>query len=147
MKSTSIDISLLENALLAIEKVLAHADTELREGPCPALARPMPLDAFDGACPSDTQRFRSSAAQSAVNICLSAAAALVDVSKALMSAPGDRSADDLEREWQALVTHTRIASRCAHRAALIMAEQDDALSARGIDAAPAREAQALSLAH
>lgn len=147
MKSTSIDIALLENALLAIEKVLAHADTELREGPCPGLARNMPLDVCDGACQTEAQRFRSSAAQSAVNISLSAAAALVDVSKALMSAPGDRSPDDLKREWQALVTHTQIASRCAHRAALIMAAQDDALSARGIEAVPAKEAQALSLAH
>jgi len=136
MKPTSIDIALLENALLAIEKVLAHADSKLQDGPHFGLAIDEPL--------------RDSAAQSAANICLSAAAALVDVSKALMSAPSTGSRDDLAREWQALVTHTKIASRSAHRAALIMASQDDALSARGIGnatASPLSDAQSLSLAH
>lgn len=147
MKSTSTDIALLENALLAIEKVLAHADSELWGGPYFGLAMDSPLEAFGDAFQSESQRFRSSAAQSAVNICLSAAAALVDVSKALMSAPGDRSPEDLEREWQALITHTKIASRTAHRAALVLAEQEDALSARGIDAVPASTMRSLLLAY
>jgi hypothetical protein len=147
MKSTSTDRALLENALLAIEKVLAHADSELGGGPYFGLALDLPLEVEGGASASEAQRFRSSAAQSAVNICLSAAAALVDVSKTLMRAPGDRSPEDLEREWQALITHTKIASRSAHRAALILAEQEDALSARGFDGAPASELLSLSFAH
>ncbi|WP_431276135.1 hypothetical protein ACQ858_07660 [Variovorax ureilyticus] len=147
MKPTSTDTALLENALLAIEKVLAHADNELWEGAHFGLSIDSPLEAIGGGSLSEAQRFRGSAAQSAVNICLSAAAALVDVSKALMSAPGDRSPEDLEREWQALITHTKIASRTAHRAALILAQQEDALSARGFHAATAGEALALSLAH
>ncbi|SCK52304.1 hypothetical protein VAR608DRAFT_5280 [Variovorax sp. HW608] len=147
MKSKSIDLALLENALLAIEKVLAHADSELCGGPYFGLAIDLPLEAEGGACASEAERFRGSAAQSAVNICLSAAAALVDVSKALMRAPGDRSPEDLELEWQALITHTKIASRSAHRAALILAQQEDALSARGIDGVPASEVRSLSFAH
>ncbi|MBB3175951.1 hypothetical protein FHW64_000334 [Variovorax sp. Sphag1AA] len=147
MKSTPTDTALLENALLAIEKVLAHADSELGGGPEFGLAIDLPIDVIDMASRKEMQRFRTSAAQSAVNICLSAAAALVDVSKTLMSAPGDRSPEDLEREFQALITHTKIASRSAHRAALILAEQEDALSARGIETAAANEAQPLSLAY
>ncbi|MEJ8809993.1 hypothetical protein WKW77_02885 [Variovorax ureilyticus] len=147
MKSTSTDIVLLENALLAIEKVLAHADSDLDGGPYFGLAIDLPFNAIDVASHDEVQRFRASPAQSAVNICLSAAAALVDVSKTLMSAPGDRSPEDLEREFQALITHTKIASRSALRAALILAEQKDALSARGLDAATAGEARMLSLAY
>jgi hypothetical protein len=147
MKSTSADLALLESALLAIEKVLAHADSELGGGPYFGLALDLPLETEGGASASEAERFRSSAAQSAVNICLSAAAALVDVSKALMRAPGDRSPEDLEREWQALIIHTKIASRSAHRAALILAQQEDALSARGIEVVPATEARWLALAH
>ena len=90
MKSTSTDITLLENALFAIEKVLAHADSELRGGPYFGMTTELPIDFDDSAFHTEAQRFRSSPAQSAINICLSAAAALVDVSKALMSAPGDR---------------------------------------------------------
>ena len=147
MKSTSTDTVLLESALLAIEKVLAHADSELHGGPYFQMAIDLPLDAIDAASRDELQRFRASPAQSAVNICLSAAAALVDVSKTLMRAPGDRSAEDLEREFQAVITHTKIASRSAHRAALILAEQEDALSARGIETATVTEAKLLSLAH
>lgn len=146
MKSNSTDSVLLESALLAIERVLAHADSELGDGPSFGMAMSS-LDAVDAASRDEAKRFRASPAQSAVNICLSAAAALVDVSKALMSPPGDRSPEDLEREFQALITHTRIASRSAHRAALILAEQEDALSARGLDAATAGEPETLSLAH
>ncbi|SEA14144.1 hypothetical protein SAMN05444680_101659 [Variovorax sp. YR216] len=147
MKSTSTDTALLESALLAIEKVLAHADSELLDGPYFGTAIDLPLDAVDVAAQDELQRFRASPAQSAVNICLSAAAALVDVSKTLMRAPGERSPEDLEREFQALITHTKIASRSAHRAALILAEQEDALSARGLDAATASGARTLSLAY
>jgi len=147
MKSTFTDIVLLENALLVIEKVLAHADSALQGGPYFGMAMDLPLEAIDASPHDEVQRFRASPAQSAVNICLSAAAALVDVSKALMSAPGNRSPEDLEREFQALITHTKIASRSAHRAALILAEQEDALSARGLETATTTEAQPLSLAH
>ncbi len=146
MKSKPSDIALLESALLAIEKVLAHADSELQEGPGRA-ADPGSGIADTPSRQDDAQRFRASAAQSAVNVCLSAAAALVDVSQALMRAPGDRSWDQLRHEWQALITHTKIASRSAHRAALIMAAEDDPLSARGIEAAPLHEARAASFAH
>lgn len=145
MKSTSTDTALLERALFAIERVLAHADSELQESPYLGMAIDLPLDAADEASRKEAQRFRTSPAQSAVNICLSAAAALVDVSKALMTAPGDRSPEDLEREFQALITHTKIASRSAHRAALILAEQEDGLSARGIDTATKSETRPLSL--
>lgn len=147
MKSTSTDTALLENALFAIERVLAHADSQLGGGPEFGTVIDLPLGVVDMASRKEMQRFRTSAAQSAVNICLSAAAALVDVSKALMSAPGDRSPEDLEREFQALITHTKIASRSAHRAALILAEQEDALSARGIETAAPSETEPLAFAY
>jgi hypothetical protein len=120
MKPKSTDIALLENALLAIEKVLAHADSNSQEaqshGP-----------AFHAAAWTEDHRFNSSnAAQSAANVCLSAAAALVDVSRTLISARAERKAHDIEREWDAMITYTKIASRSAHRAALIMASQQGA---------------------
>jgi hypothetical protein len=119
MKPKSTDIALLENALLAIERVLAHADCNSQEtqaqGP-----------ASYAASWIEDHRFNSSAAQSAANICLSAAAALVDVSRTLISARGEREPHDVERQWDAMITYTKIASRSAHRAALIMASQQSA---------------------
>lgn len=128
MKQTSIDIALLESALATIERVLAHADSELQGTPYRGPTANVPLEALR----TEEQQFRASAAQSAINICLSSAAALVDVSQALMSKPVDRSREELERDWQALITHTKIASRSAYRAALIMAAQKNVLAAQGL---------------
>ncbi|MGJ7508984.1 hypothetical protein [Variovorax sp. GT1P44] len=135
MKQTSIDIALLENALATIERVLAHADSELHGTPYHGPTANVPLEAVR----TEDQRFRASAAQSAINICLSSAAALVDVSQALMSKPVDRAPDELERDWQALITHTKIASRSAYRAALVMAAQKNVLAAQGLAPAEAKE--------
>jgi hypothetical protein len=115
MKPKSTDIALLENALLAIEKVLAHADSNSQEAKSQGV--------FHAAAWTGDHRFNSNAAQSAANVCLSAAAALVDVSRTLIRARGERVPHDIDREWEAMITYTKIASRSAHRAALIMASQ------------------------
>jgi hypothetical protein len=144
-QTTSTEIALLESALVAIEKVLAHADSELQGTLYLGPTANLPLEALRTASLTDEQRFRASAAQNAVNICLSSAAALVDVSQALLNRRSDRSEPELERDWQALITHTKIASRSAYRAALIMAAQTNVLQAQGVDPAPA--GQRPSLAH
>lgn len=100
------DVALLESALLAIEKVLAHADSNSQEAPYEA----------DGS-------------QAAANVCLSAAAALVDVSRTLINTRRRSVSQDSQREWEAMITYTKIASRSAHRAALMMAAQQSAQAA------------------
>jgi hypothetical protein len=146
MKQTSTELSLLESALVAIEKVLAHADSDLQGTPYLGPTTNMPLELLDRTLPNDEERVRGSAAQSAISICLSSAAALVDVSQMLMAGREDRSATEIERDWHALVAHTKIASRSAYRAAQIMAAQISLMqSQRGAIAAPAAEAP--SLAH
>lgn len=144
MKQTSTEIALLENALLAIEKVLAHADSELQGTPYLGPTANVPLEALRTAAQTEEQRFRASAAQTAVNICLSSAAALVDVSQTLLNRRNDRSGPELEREWQALITHTKIASRSAYRAALIMAAQKNVLQAQGVEPTPAGQLPTLT---
>lgn len=145
MKHSSTELALLENALVAIEKVLAHADAELQGTPYLGPTANVPLEALSAEPPTDEQRFRASAAQSAINICLSSAAALIDVSQTLMHRTSDRTPKELEREWQALITHTKIASRSAYRAALIMAAQKHVLEAQGC--APAEVEESPSLTH
>lgn len=131
MKPTSTEIALLENALVAIEKVLAHADSELMDAPYLGPTANMPLEAMCSATQAEQRRFLKSPAQSAINICLSSAAALVDVSQALLHRNREHNEAELEREWQALITHTKIASRSAYRAALLMAAQQNVLQAQG----------------
>lgn len=144
MKQTSTEIALLENALVAIEKVLAYADSELHDTLYMGPTTNLPLEAIRTASQSDEQRFRASAAQNAANICLSAAAALVDVSQALLNRRTDRSAPELQREWEALITHTKIASRSAYRAALIMAAHKNVLQAQGVEPMPAGQLPTLT---
>lgn len=132
MKNKPSDLSLLESALSTIEQVLARADNDLQGAPYLGPTTNLPLDVLQhsGSAGSD-DRFRVSAAQSAINICLGSAAALIDVSQALMNRSVDRSPQTLEREWQTIIAHTKIASRSAYRAALIMAAQKHVLAAQG----------------
>lgn len=132
MKKKPSDLSLLESALSTIEQVLARADSDMQGAPYFGPTINLPLDALlaSGSAGVD-DRFRVSAAQSAINICLGSAAALIDVSQALMNRSVDRSPQTLEREWQTLIAHTKIASRSAYRAALIMAAQKHVLAAQG----------------
>jgi hypothetical protein len=62
-----------------------------------------------------------------------------------MQRGGESSTEELDREWHALITHTKIASRSAYRAALIMSAQ---MSVPGVLAAEAPETGlSTSLAH
>lgn len=131
MKKKPSDLALLESALTTIEQVLARADSDMQGAPYHGPTTHLPLDALQLGPAGSDSRFRASAAQSAVNICLGAAAALIDVSQALMNRSVDRSPQTLEREWQTIIAHTKIASRSAYRAALIMAAQKHLLAAQG----------------
>jgi hypothetical protein len=132
MKKKPSDHSLLESALSTIEQVLARADSDMQGAPYFGPTTNLPLDALqDSGSAGFDDRFRVSAAQSAINICLGSAAALIDVSQALMNRSVDRSPQTLEREWQTIIAHTKIASRSAYRAALIMAAQKHVLAAQG----------------
>jgi hypothetical protein len=132
MKKKPSDLSLLESALCAIEQVLARADSDMQGAPYLGPTLNLPLDGLqDCASGEADDGFRVSAAQSAISICLGSAAALIDVSQALMNRSVDHSPQNLEREWQTIIAHTRIASRSAYRAALIMAAQKHVLAAQG----------------
>ncbi|MBT2325650.1 hypothetical protein J7E62_25280 [Variovorax paradoxus] len=131
MNKKTSNIALLESALATIEQVLARADSDMQGTPYIGATANVPLDVLHPDSASEDGRFRASAAQSAVNICLGSAAALVDVSQALMNRSVDRSPQTLEHEWQTMIAHTKIASRSAYRAALIMAAQKHVLAAQG----------------
>ena len=134
MTSQPTDIALLEQALATIERVLAHADSPVRG------------TLFDSPDADDeARRHRASAAQSAMNICLSSAAALVEVGQILMGGCTAGSKGDLERDWQALITHAKIASRTAYRAALIMASHRTQQSAQGIATDPSERLPTLAI--
>lgn len=131
MKKKPSDAALLETALATIEQVLARADSEMQGTPYLGPTVNMTLEGLESPGPMGEGRFHASAAQSALNICLSSAAALVDVSKTLMHRPAlSRAAPELDREWRALVAYTKTASRSAYRAALILAAQQNVRAAQ-----------------
>jgi hypothetical protein len=135
MKPQSSDIALLESALATLEKVLARADSALHGAPYFGPTANAPLEFAGSAQSAEETRFRASPAQSAVNVCLSSAAALIDISQVLMNRNTRRSTHELDHEWKTLIAHTKTAGRAAYRAALIMATQRHVLAAQG--AAPA----------
>ena len=131
MKKKPSDAALLENALATIEQVLARADSEMQGTPYFGPTVNTTLEGLEPPGLVGESRFHASAAQSAVSICLSSAAALVDVSKTLMHRPAlSRAAPELDREWKALVAYTKTASRSAYRAALILAAQQNVRAAQ-----------------
>jgi hypothetical protein len=131
MKKKPSDTALLESALSTIEQVLARADSEMQGVPYFGPTGNASLDDLHPHRPTEEGRFRASPAQAAVHICLSSVAALIDVSQALMNRSADRSPGELEREWKTLIAHTKMASRSAYRAALILAAQKNVLTAQG----------------
>lgn len=137
MKNKQSDIALLEDALATIEEVLARADSEMQGVPYFGPTSNGSLEELSLPRPTEVDRLRSSAEQSAINICLSSAAALVNVSQALMSHRHEQTADEVEREWKTLIAYTKTASRSAYRAALILAAQKSVRAA--IDSEPSDE--------
>jgi hypothetical protein len=69
-------------------------------------------------------------AEQALRICLSSAAALIEVGQVLSRKQHSGSTDALILEWQALIAHTKQASRSAHQAAVLLADQRHIMSAQ-----------------
>ena len=107
MKTIS-DRALLERALIAIEQVMARCAAEPQRGNPP-----------------------NTPACEAVTMCLTSAAALVDVAQMLLrdDAPNP-SPEALVQEWQALIGHTKAASRTAHQAVLVLSTQRHRVAAQ-----------------
>lgn len=105
--TTLSDRAMLERALIAIEQVMARS----------------------GATPP-SEVLADSPASEAIAMCLTAAAALVDVAQMLLRDAPATSAEALVSEWQALIGHTKTASRTAHQAVLVLAAQRNRLAAR-----------------
>ena len=105
MKTLS-DRALLERALVAIEQVMARTGT-----------------AHD--------QVAGTPAGEAVEMCLTAAAALVDVAQVLLlRAAPEQSPEVQSQEWQALIGHTKNASRTAHQAVLVLSSQRNLVAAQ-----------------
>ncbi|RZL64663.1 MAG: hypothetical protein EOP81_07640 [Variovorax sp.] len=107
MKNTP-DRALLERALIAIEQAMASRSAEAH-----------------GSASAPTP------AEEAVMLCLTSAAALVDVAQTLLrDPPPAQSAEASVREWQALIGHTKTASRTAHQAVLLLSTQRHLVAAQ-----------------
>jgi hypothetical protein len=116
------DRAMLERALIAIEQVMARTN-----------ASP------DAGSVSDTP------AREAIAMCLTSAAALVDVAQMLLREATAQSPDVLASEWQALIGHTKSASRTAHQAVLVLSSQRNLVAAQdGITVADVMETSQLA---
>ncbi len=123
MNSKPTQAVLIQHALAAIERVLAHDDnaapvpffgpTDLGELPIEKQALLQRLE---------QQHYRERPAYCALHFCLVSASALLGVSQTLLDRQVAPSPADREREWNALANHAKIAGRSAYRAALILAD-------------------------
>jgi hypothetical protein len=69
-------------------------------------------------------------AREAIGMCLTSAAALVDVAQMLLREAASRPPEVLASEWQALIGHTKTAGRTAHQAVLVLSAQRDLIAAQ-----------------
>jgi len=124
MQPSFDEVALIETALVAIEQALArsavndqavsfHAQTDLDS--LPDLEREALLHAED-------ESYRARPEQCAIQFCLHSAAALLDVSQALMQSPSNPSPERRAADLKRLVAHTKTAGRAAYRAALILTD-------------------------
>ena len=82
------------------------------------------------AQPASQAPIPATPAEQAIRICLSSAASLIEVGQVLLRKQHSGSTDALILEWQALIAHTKKASRSAHQAAVLLADQRHIVSAQ-----------------
>ena len=99
-----VSAALLERALIAIEQVMARGDAAGHANDTPA--------------------------RQAIAMCLTSAAALVDVAQVLLRDAASHAPEALASEWQTLIGHTKTASRTAHQAVLVLSAQRDLVAAQ-----------------
>jgi len=102
------DLVLLERAMAALDAVLGKRDATLGWG--------VPV---------------GTAAHDAATVCLSAAQGLIDVAQVLLTEPRHESPEALMAQWQTIISHTKIASRAAHQAAVQLAGESHLVTAQG----------------
>ena len=125
MKADAPELELLQDALHAIENVLARAGKGLPEVPylSPTTLGQLPEDAQVAARLAEEASYRARPTESAIHFCLTSAIALLDVSQTLLTQPQNPSPQEQQRQWSTLISHTKVAGRSAYRAALILADQ------------------------
>jgi hypothetical protein len=77
------------------------------------------------AVEAEQARYGAQPEHSAVQFCVTAAIALLEVSQALIHQPQNPTPQERERQWKTLVAYTKTAGRSAYRAASILTDQKD----------------------
>lgn len=120
--------SLIEGARAAIKQVLAQA-AEQHAVPFHGATEmaALPDDDREALMRIETESYRVRPEHAAIYFCLRSAAALLDVSQALLQQPANPSPRQRAQQSKRLVADTKSAGRAAYRAALILTDTHSAL--------------------
>jgi hypothetical protein len=77
------------------------------------------------AVEAEQARYDARPEHSALQFCITAAIALLEVSQALIHQPESPTPLERERQWKTLVAYTKTAGRSAYRAASILTDQKE----------------------
>jgi hypothetical protein len=77
------------------------------------------------AVEAEQARYGAQPEHSALQFCVTAAIALLEVSQALIHQGQNPTPQERERQWKTLVAYTKTAGRSAYRAASILTDQKD----------------------
>ena len=77
------------------------------------------------AVEAEQARYGAQPEHSALQFCVTAAIALLEVSQALIHQAQNPTPQERERQWKTLVAYTKTAGRSAYRAASILTDQKD----------------------
>jgi hypothetical protein len=77
------------------------------------------------AVEAEQARYGAQPEHSALQFCVTAAIALMEVSQALIHQAQNPTPQERERQWKTLVAYTKTAGRSAYRAASILTDQKD----------------------
>lgn len=122
--NTPIDeVALIESALGAIERVLAHA-AEQESVPFhgETVLSELPEVERDAVRRTELESYRARPEHCAIHLCLRSATALLDASRQLLRPLAHPSPQQQEQRLNRLVADTKTAGRSAYRAALILME-------------------------
>jgi len=124
MPARSRDVELVDRALQTVEQAMAHCVLHFEPAPPPTVMASLPEPTREMLQAREREAARERPEETAAHFCLHAAGALLDVARTLLSRPADHAPtpSERQREWDALVAHTKLAGRGAYRAALVLTD-------------------------
>lgn len=139
MTKNSASQDLIESAVDAIGHAVRHIFVQQPEVPFTSSTDLLGLTPNEEELVRRAEQasYRARPTVSAIHFCLTAASSLLAISHSLLDQSRPLSASERERRWRQFAEDTKVAGRCAYRAALVLSDSSAAMTDDPVHLKPA----------